>query len=386
MISKCHVIACLGIWIASCPNGHSGDSLPRAPADTKEAAGRAAIIGYSANVDSFPFYRCRYRITQAEAKSIGDALQGKIINARSYDNLLTVNRPRVRYQGFAPKPDFSKPERLPGGEVRVLAFGHSGGYLSNGKNELAYEPGLQTLHVSSDDMEPIDLTPFGPGHPLRGKQRPDAMLRDGKRYVPKWLGHEDFDGRAVITVSFDDMEEQQLGRTSFSFAFDPTRGHSLVRRIRYLNGSETEHAVLTHIRECANGRWFPERCVYAALPTRPGDNVYLLEVRVLELECDNPPKDEEFTVRIPAGTAVAAPRFVESRFFFRLKQDEEIGLNDLSKLLEMVQRVRDQPRMDTAIPRTNPYKWYGVAGGGVVAIGGLGFLVYRRWRSRTVVV
>jgi hypothetical protein len=81
---------------------------------------------------------------------------------------------------------------------------------------------------------------------------------------------------------------------------------------------------MTEVRECNDQRWFPARSVEIDFPDK-GNFVVIRELKLLELNAEEPPKGSEFTMTIPAGTVVNDNTDGKPGRHFRFKQDETLG-------------------------------------------------------------
>lgn len=386
--SQRSVMICLAALL---PGAYVLGQPSAAPPANIEALGKAAIVAYAAHIKAFPFYDCRYRTTTGLANSVGDALRGKLINARSFDNRLIVDGEKVRYEGFAPPPDMKQSRPDPGGTSFIVpAFGSSDRYLADGKREMNYDPVMRTVNLFAMERHVRGISSTSPlGRCGGGPQRdftPDILSEQKDKYDFEPVGPEEVEGRPAITVRFRDRNVVRLGETpiafAHSFSFDTGRGYLPTRIVTSWNGRPKTLMFVTGIRECSASRWFPERVVIVDTPDKPEGPCEVTEVKLLELDVDKKPRGEEFAVDLPAGTLVH--EFTPGGPSFRLKQNEKLRLEDLPTLFKMLERKKQNPLMDTAIPRTSPYRWLRWAGGVVgllLLVGGVAFFVRRRWRA-----
>lgn len=356
----------------------------------KVTLGKAAISAYASNIESFTFYKCRYRITKAEAHSIEGAIRGDYLNASFYDNRLLVDGDHDLYEGFAPPPDpkQSKPVRGKKGVFAVPSPGFSNRYLADGKREMNYSPPLRAINLYSVEsrVHGIPLTPLGMsflGH--RNRNGPNVRLNQPERFAFSVDGLQEIGGRPVITARFKDNNIFRPGSEPpiefcYTYSFDPARGYLPIRMQMLWNGKPKTQIFVTAIRECSNQRWFPERSVEVDTPDKDGALYDVREIKLLELDADHRPDKSEFFVNVPAGTSVLEFAKQDSRHFFHLKQDEKISVEDLPKLFEMTEKSATTPLMDTAIPHSSTAAWIrwtvGLAGL-ILASGGAFFLVRR---------
>ena len=266
-----------------------------APGD-KETLAKAAIIGCSANVNAFPFYQCRWRITKAQAKSVEDAVGGKFLNALSSDHRLLVDGDKDLYEGLtaALPPDFKQAIPFPGrnGLFLVPAPLRSDSYLSDGKRELNFVPQLSAANLWSRDkaVHGIEETPLGLvylGH--RNRFGPDFLARS-EEFEMASDGLEEIEGRAAITVRFRNLRDQSMLR----FSFDAARGYLPIRMTYFMDGKLRTQVFVTEIRECSHQRWFPERFVEIDTPGRADLPYDVKEVQLLDLDADQRPDARDF--------------------------------------------------------------------------------------------
>src|SRR5262249_49155231 len=123
---------------------------PVARDNDKDALGKAAVIGYAANIRSFPFYSSRYRFTKAGAASLEDAVKGVFLNAVSFDSRLIVDGDKVMYESLAPpvEPNSKLAIPVPGKKGLTLIPAspvRSDRYLADGNSEMNYCPQLEGL-------------------------------------------------------------------------------------------------------------------------------------------------------------------------------------------------------------------------------------------------
>lgn len=364
----------------------------------KDALGKAAIAGCVANIESFTFYECRYRNTKAQARSVEAAIRGDYLNANFSDNRLVIDGDRDLYEGFAPPPDPKQAKPIPGkkGGLMVASSGFSDRYLSDGKKEMNYSPGLRSINLFSMESTKrgITITPLGMifgGH--RISSGPKVWLNQPERFAFSVDGFQEVDGRPVITVQFKDKNIFRPGSEpaiefSYTYSFDPARGHLPLRKQMLWNGKPKSQTFVTHIRECSKQRWFPERYVIVDTPDKDGAPYGVREIKLLELDADHRPDKSEFFVNVPAGTQVLAFDKRDGRHFFNLKQDEKIHIDDIPKLFEMCEQAANTPLMDTAVPHNSTAVWvrWAVGIAGLILVSGGAYFLVRRFRLKRVTV
>jgi hypothetical protein len=347
--------------------------------DDKQAICEAAMTAYAANLHSFTRYQCRYSYAQGYAKSIDDAVQGRFINLRSYDNRLLVDGEKDFYEALGPveKLDPKKSTPVPGHEglSMIDVFYRSERYLSDGEREVYIIPQFNVIsfHDGEGPRRGITDTPLGM-HMLRhrGIHGPDFLKSRRDTFDMICDGLEEVDGLPMVTVRF----KRKQYNSEMKFCFDASRGYLPARMETIRDGKVRTRVLLTHAIEVNGQRWFPERSV--AIDMMPGDNnLYrVTEIKVLELEVDRRPPADEFAIKVAGGTPVEYVDHPGKRFV--LRQPEVIGVDDLVKLESMLNQVGTTPLMDTAIPRGDR-RWYWLGAVAGVAIA-LGSLIVWRWR------
>jgi hypothetical protein len=352
--------------------------------------GKAAVIGYAANIRAFPFYSCRYQYTKAQAASIEDAIKGVFLNAVSFDSRLIVDGDKVMYESLAPpvEPNLKQMVPVPGKKGVTIVPGSpisSDRYLAAGKDEMTYSPQLQTLGLWSNDQNEVGISPTPlemvgvarPGHP--GVEK---MLTQTEKYEISSQRMQEVEGRPLVTVDFRNKKHGYV----LQYSFDVGRGYLPVRGAVFFAGKPKVQKLVTDVRECSNQRWFPDRSLNVVTPDK-GELLDVMELKLLEFDADHRPDPSEFAISVPAGTTVnhqTDPSKVQN--FFRLKQDEKIHVEDFSKLYALIDGVKTTPLMDTAIPRSSPdlwVRWVGGTLGVFLALGGSFYLVRRRLRRQT---
>lgn len=360
----------------------------------KDTLARATIQGYAANRESFAYVKCRLTETRAKARSFEDALAGKFIEPTVARKLLIIDGKKVLIQQEVddqPSPEELKKKtrnRSNGAMGVTQWFSHSG-YLGDGTRKLRYTPSLGSSGSANiltseipDLGECVTLLHLGnASESYAGGPDYDLRQCDAGKYLFWPEGYQTIDEKLMVKVSFGNSAKQRMA----DYYFDTDHGFLPYRITTYevKKNRVYGHICLTHARQCSKGRWFPERSINVILPQQEGGLFSVRETKVVELDVDRRPNGSEFTLELPAGTAMFDPHQDVS---FKLKQNEKINVDDLPKLVEMCRLMLVTPRMDTAIPRRNPYLWLTWLGGAAAAIlmGWLAFYFVRRWRPRAV--
>jgi hypothetical protein len=368
-----------------------GQGQPGEPTDSnKQSESRAAILGFAANRDSFPFYRCRYKETKAQAASFEEAIAGKWINAVSCEFRVVVNGKKELYECLAPPPVLNEGvgQPFPGNpSLRMVSVPFvGGGYLSDGEREMSYKNGLKAANLFTK-RAPYGGKPQGPFSMGSVGEGPAARDANRDQWEAVYHGRELVDNRTVFSVGFRGREA--AAGISETFHLDPTQGYLPVKFIRgykvkpLVDGHPKTQVLLMNARECSRQRWFPERILAVDTPDKKGDAYDVREVKVLSLDADKTPSDDEFTIDVPFGTQVLDPNDY-SKGFFKLKQDEKVNIRDLPGLFDMLDKVKTTPMMDTAVNHKRSYLWLRWVGGciGISLVLAAITVTVRRLRTR----
>lgn len=351
--------------------------------DVEPQRAKASVLAYSANVKSFEHYSCRWRYTKAKAESVNQALQGKFLNAISYEMRLLVDGERELKEDLAePRPiPLAKGTPIPGkkGLFATPKLVSSDRHLSDGKRQLAYIPQMTAANIALKDKHvfPLRGTPLGMGFIAHrgGAGSPEERLARPELYELCKAVSEEIDGRPVITLAF--LEKQYA--TTVRYSLDMNRGYLPVRICLTDREKKRIEVFVTEMKECTGQRWFPMRTVVVRYPDQ-GTLCAVTEIRVLELDVDRRPAESEFAVDIPAGTLVFDPTGMDPTKWFKLRQGERIALEDLPKLFDMLERSKSTQMMDTKVSRRGLSPWSYCP---VVCVLGAGFMcVFKRWQRR----
>lgn len=362
-----------GVTLAQSPSKASQD---------KDSLSEVAVIGFAANLQGFPFYQCRYRFTSAQARSVEDAIQGAFVSATSYENRLLVDGEKDLYEGLAPPlppPKQKAPVPEKKGFFFTPAVVCSNRYLGDGKHEMNFIPQLGSMNLFSKEKTVLGIprTPMGMGFMgHRGQNGPGELSRNGL-FEMVGDGLEEIEGRPLVAVRFKDKQQDYVKR----YWFDPERGYLPIRYEGWIDGKLKIRSFVTHVRECSNQRWFPERSVRVITPDKAGDLYDVWEVKLLELDADKHPAVADFTITVPAGTTVCDHE--DPKGSFKLQQEEQIHVDDIPKLFAMLDQKRVTPLMATAIPRSDPLRWLywaGIGAGMTLTLTSVWF-IWRKFRT-----
>ena len=379
---KCFLYVVTGVAVVAAAAGAS--SFPLSQDEERTALARAVVAAYTANTRAFPYYTCRFRFTKAQSRSIADAIAGNFVNATFYDSRLIVDSEKVLYEGLAPPemPDAKLARPIAGkpGLKMVEVFAVSDRYLTDGKLEMNYTPQMRVMGLWDNNKGKHGVA-HAPLHRLRGLEVHSAQP---ERYDLATVELEELEKRPVVSIRFNDRELVQFAepvRLARSFSLDASRGHLPIRVTTYWNDKPQSHLYVTHIRECSNQRWFPERIIDVDAPGKDREPFSVVEILVLDLDADRKPAASEFSFKIPAGTVVNESTSDDATRYFVLKQEEKVDLKDLRILFSMLDTAQANRLMDTAIEVHRPsswVRWLGLAVGLVLALGGAAYLMRRR--------
>lgn len=362
----------------------SGTSQVTAEPPAGDSAQLLAVAanGYRANLEAFEYLTCRYTVTWGFAKSLDDAVAGRLEpNPRIAPVVYYKNGPTIRYrieEDAATKATLDKPLRP---EQQTEFAGLKSGpivpftttdYVLSERHGLLYDPRGHTANIYDG-----------------GTKKWKSV--DGDYLLSMLLVNTEYDfglladraARGEIRTTPEPAGEGGI-KTTFrltqdpiaTFAVDSARGF-LPTRIEktYKKGQDregTSYVVVPRIRSCSKGRWFPEKVV-TYMKQFPTQSPCLTRVfTVTELDADHRPPKEAFTLDLPAGTVIL--QFDNSFKNFRTKQPETIGPDDLDRIHQLTEEVPRVPQTDTAIvvPRRYTWAWYAAGGSGLLLAGYLG--------------
>lgn len=368
----CHVLtAAASGWLA-------------APAGAQSAAdaSKAAVVGYASNVQAFPYYKCRYKLTQAMAETPADFANGKWSDKKSFEAIYVVDGEYELFKrdGALPPKKNVKPGK--DGLAYVPVDGFSAlTFLRSATGVAGYSRGLDVINLTraenTSDFQldvgtPLDMGILGNRH-VRG---PDRLLARPAEFAPTFLGKQNVNGLPLIGLRFANPKAGAV----YEFWLDPARGYLPARYEETFNGNVITRTELRVAKEFKPGRWFPTD-VISFYPTHGRqEERHFIEIRVLDVDVERRPTPEDLSVKIPAGTQVC--EFGRKGVFY-LKQDETVSSRGVSELFEKLDRSRTERHMDTALTAQQPpsrwWVWPLAGGGGACVLCG-GVLWYRKRR------
>ncbi|MCI0700372.1 MAG: hypothetical protein L0241_04760 [Planctomycetia bacterium] len=346
----------------------------------QEAVTKAAIVGHATTYASFSYYTVKYTDTVGEAASLEEALAGKWRPTVTTTVIHIVDGDKERYEQTGGSVDLPKTRTGPKGTSVSSATLPSYSYLAGPIGDVMYSPTLQSANLTrreegeltSEATTPLGVQCVG----QRNRKGPSWMESNPGLMKTEYLGRMTVDGINVIGARFTRINT----RSSYEYWFDPARGYLPARCNITTDGELALRVYLQGARQCSQGRWFPE--VSLAITPYPNQTrVQVREIKVLELNVDTPPKDEDFFIKIPAGTQVS---FRYKDGFFKLKQDETIYAHTLDDLFTMSDRAVTTPLADTGLPVYRKWGWpvWVAIGVGVLLVVVGTILWYRRRGNR----
>jgi hypothetical protein len=351
---------------------------------------KAALVANQASLDAFPTYKCRFTWTKAAAKSEQAALRGEYEGATSCDFMIVADGGKHKFQALTPSAPRApqKPIREKDGRYAVSHDFIPICDLKFKDQSLRYFRPFQQATVATGRPEdpgapsPLDLICSG----SKSSRSPAKLFLHGQSQNPviSGDGHELLDGCPIIHV------RGRAVSIDHEYYFDPSRGYWPLKFVSHCEppwaGEKQDIVVhLVKAQQCSRQRWFPMMWLQLTIFPKRG-SVLVSELRVTELDVDNKPSDEDFSVVLDAGTSVETlPQGVEAPHSFRLRQPEKITPDDIPRLAGMLATVAEvpsratRPLTDTAVHSSRPFAWlkWSLIGSGclvfVVAV-----LVYRR--------
>ncbi|SRR5579875_2151378 len=298
-----------------------------------------ASEGYRANRESFRTISCRFRVTDAQSDSVEEALTGKIRIASSHEYLWHVNENNVRYEDLCDESLY-KQNLLKGIERKDSEIGAPclpSARLTDGSIHLIYSPVSNTGNIRgpSNPGRGIDITPFNIGGCFGDdeKYNPSVMINNVFKGELICLDHHDklINGEEMISVSVGKSPTQP----HYDFVFDVAHGFLLKQITIY--SEAMMHGYVTEVKKCSHGRWFPMHSILIVGKKAP---FFVKEVKVVDLDVDNPPKEEVFALEMPKGSRLVNPS--DMRSVIEFGATKRVTLKDLPTLLKKCQSALEQ--------------------------------------------
>jgi hypothetical protein len=380
-----------------------------AVADTggEQSALHVLSEGYLHNRNSFDSIDCRFTLARTTARSTSEAIAGQFVGKTvSYACLWLVNKEYVRFEKKCPEDLKKETVAVMEKHAKSGAAGSSKGpsvLAIPCKDELLLRNRNSSYGLSySELIECATLTPKGVRDEggIRGTpfdmevmaadeySNPHRNLQDciSGRFDGKYVGKENVKGRNLEVVSLAHKGKQERMR----FGFDPERGYLPV----YISDRAPEdgytltyEAFITDARKCSGGRWFPTRCVVVYLRHSKVDGeIRVVEIKVTQLDVDNPPAHDRFDITIPAGFQVSVPSLDNQ--WLHVSTAITVGPGSLAQLHAMCADHGKTYLEKRKIPNDRPvlqspgWKRFVAMGVGLVVILSCLFFIWIRKRQR----
>lgn len=278
---------------------------------------------YLKNRDKFRSFKCQFRLMQGTCETLDDALQGKMDVVSPMTGIWCIDGEKQRLElitervGESPIPEIvAEPGRKFG--FAAVRFRDTEKSLVDGAVGIHYSPSLgadigeQIKAVSSPKELPLPWpdfvdTPIGIGLMAQNERwSPGADLAYFTRPERVRRLSESADSTAgrpceVLTVA---RKWDTATTMHYRWFLDLKRGYAPVEA-RFVNvgtGEILNQAIVTDIRELANGGYFPFRSVVIERPRamRP-HSVSIFEVSEVSLER---PTSDDLSIILPAGAVL----------------------------------------------------------------------------------
>lgn len=359
---------------------------------------RSISEGWQANRDAFQSLRCRFVRSTGQAETVSAALAGHARLKANEEYLWLVHGTKVMCTMRclhdldaellnAKLAAAGKGSSASGSGGMITLPCLDSAHLENGAygaNHGALLNGLNLFHPGFPDTVGVIVTPFSIG--ITGGREvlaPGRMFGDAARgrFRSRFLGEAMIDGDTVWKAEVTSLD----GSMRWYCELWPDRG--FLPRVWdqfALKPAGAEHVFRQSVLEakkCSNGAWFPMRTrLIKNLHRKPPTIVR--EVTVQELYTHRPPRDEEFSLTVPADTIVSLPG---TKDYFYIGQPRTITADELpaiaaeAKALTIARAARFAAARKLASARTSRWGPRFAALGGLVLIGSF---VYLRWRRR----
>jgi hypothetical protein len=368
-----------------------------APAeDENTALARASVRGYTQHLDSFTQFSCRWESYGRTASSrtadewFKDGPVGKKRTATYHqDGDLWV----YKQEGQPELPQL--PQALPSGKKGAFLVPREvfNRYAGDARLIFNYEVGARTAELYEDETSHMerelrfsDL--FSPLHhcgfrECQKLQNVDVQVREVERIGRKWTasGRAVVNGVECVAVCTEHDEFRIVFHLAPKQGFLPIRIELFDKR----DGKPELHIQqdILEVKDCGSGRFFPALIRHARRQQRAGDGYEYLcgYTRTLSVEVGKP-KHDDMSVDVPGNVTIYrmdrndAPTLIT-------KQNEKVRADQLRHLIDLSEKRRETPYIDTALTPP-PAKWPWYVGGGAAALllAAVGLWAWRRSRHR----
>lgn len=320
---------------------------------------RLKVIAESAlsNRNAFPFITCRFRLRYGKSDNEDQALMGGPLRVKLTGNgIWIVRHDQVRYElivdsaierhhvelalgSFLTSNTSKKMNKSKKGTIEVslgMRF-ISRKILWDGSKGMSYTPMLfGGGFLPPDQPSPgIVMTPFDLVG-MMGRDEcfhPGNLIEESKKRTGvscRFAGLELVRGRNLLGVTYDDTSGRY--NVHSEYCFDPKRGFLPVQVTKQSENHKQVRTkvVVTDVRECSGGRWFPVRSVKVLSPgpVQRDQDLDVFELTARELDVDTPPSDAMLVIDIPKGARLH--NGIDPQSQSTLRQQQRISVADLS--------------------------------------------------------
>lgn len=297
-----------------------------------EETDRLDVIAGStlSNRKAFAFVNCRFVLTHGKSDREEPSVARGPLRVKLVGNgIWIVRQDQVRYElridptierqqvekGIAAQLALDTAEKKDEDKNRIIEFDIDMKFMSrkvlwNGTQGMRYSPMLSGGGLLPPDQAgpEINMTPFDlVGMMGRDESRhPGSLIEQSKNRSGiscRFDGTEQVRGRDLLAVTYDDSSGTHNVRSKFWF--DPERGFLPVQMTKQSDNPNSirTKVVVTDVRECSGGRWFPMRSIkiLSRGPRQPDKELDIFELVVRQLDVDTPPTDKMLAIDIPKG-------------------------------------------------------------------------------------
>lgn len=317
---------------------------------------RVIAGGYAANREAFQFGECRMRIRQGTAKSVDDALAGRLSAVIEHEVHWVFDGQSVLLTDESTDPKKfdalikeTRKKRPPQQHEMYIPFIPEC-LMSTGAVGVRYGRllGAASLYPGERLRPMVEVDPFSIGLMGAGATLNPAFFMNGVA-DGKFVGHiHDNSGNPKEFVVSVDVE----GYKPFEkYWINSERGFQLSRIDLFeKDGKVATRAYTTDQKEVSGDRWFPMRRLKVSVPDGTGP-YSTTEYQIVSANFDKHPPSSAFEVLLPEGTAmrvdgVAGPSVTT-------KQDVAVGLGSLSSFVEEIRQKQEFPP-PKALPASLP--------------------------------
>ena len=360
-----------------------------------EAMVEALQQGYLANREAFNTFSCTFVVKQGGANTIEDALAGNLFNVVVSNGLWVVDGLNQRYEIICadPKQEIPQPANDGSHEGQGVVFAGvdciSSKILTDGALGLRYSPLSSSGNISANfgPEPPILHTPLSMG--VMGNNEtwggPGLRQRRGFEIVRRYGGR-----RMVGDVPCEVLVISGIGRVVREWSLDPRRGFLPIEGRRYFVSEDAHYpdekelrnwTIVTAVRECPNGAYFPERSVTVHFPEAPGaKRAEIIELGELDLRR---PSASALAIEIAPGSVISEPPTMLANV--RVEAAEHIHVTDLQRWVDRCREARDvklAERLPQEAPPRRPGRLLLAAGSLTIILACLVWDAFRRRQRR----